>query len=119
MDGAVSPDDLKLTPYHDFLIEQLRDPELASLYLDGAAREGDSSYMLQALRNVVEAQGGIGKLAKRTKLSRTTLYKTLSAKGNPEVATLETILGVYDIRLSFASVAMDKRGRYRAKRKGA
>jgi DNA-binding phage protein len=37
-----------------------------------------------ALRNVAEAQGGIGALAKKAHVGRESLYKTLSRTGNPK-----------------------------------
>jgi probable addiction module antidote protein len=88
-------------PHHEWLIKSLADPVEAAAYLNACAEDNDVKFLLKALRNVVEAQGGIGVLAKKTKLSRTTLYKTLSPAGNPEVATLETILAVYGIRIGF------------------
>jgi probable addiction module antidote protein len=102
----------RTVPYHDYLIESLADPVEAAAYLNSVAEDNDVKFMLKALRNVVEAQGGIGELAKKTKLSRTTLYKTLSAAGNPAVGTLEAILAVYNIRMGFVS-----RGRPAASRR--
>ena len=87
--------------HHDWLIKSLKNPVEATAYLNAVAEDGDLKFLLKAIRNVVLAQGGIGKLAKKTKLSRTTLYTTLSAEGNPEVATLEAILKVYGIRIGF------------------
>ena len=87
--------------HHDYLIKRLAEREEASAYLNSVAMDGDLGALLKAVRNVVEAQGGIGVLAKKTKLSRTTLYKTLSDAGNPAVGTLEAILGVYGIRIGF------------------
>jgi probable addiction module antidote protein len=98
-------------PYHDSLIEHLAaNPKEAVAYLNAVAEDGEIKYLLKALRNVVEAQGGVGALAKKTKLSRTTLYKTLSATGNPEVATLDAILAVYGIRIGFFTVAPSRAG---------
>jgi len=61
-------------------------------------------YLLKALRNVVAANGGMANLAKATKMSRTSLYKTLSPSGHPEFATLEKILAVYGIRLGVFAI---------------
>ena len=88
--------------HHDFLLESLRDPEEAAAYLDAVAEDGSLRDILKAIRNVVDAQGGLLKLGRKTGLSRTTLYRTLSEGGNPEFSTLEKILGVYDLRLGFA-----------------
>ena len=68
-------------------------------YLNAELEEGEMFYLLKAIRNVAAANGGMGALAKATKMSRTTLYKTLSKTGNPEVATLKKILAVYGVRL--------------------
>ena len=62
--------------HHDYLMKHLTNPAEAAAYLNAIAEDGDIKFLLKALRNVVEAQGGVGVLAKKTKLSRTTLYKS-------------------------------------------
>ena len=89
--------------HHKFLMEFLADPAKAAAYLNAEAEEGDMRYLLKALRNVVEAQGGFTKLARKVRMSRTSLYKALSENGNPEISTMETILKVFGIRISFSS----------------
>lgn len=91
--------------HRDFLLKHLTSPAEAAAYLNAVAEDREIKELLKALRNVVKAQGGVGELAKKTKLSRTTLYKTLSSTGNPEVATLDAILAVYGIRIGFFAVA--------------
>ncbi len=91
--------------HRDFLRKHLANPAEAAAYLNAVAEDRDIPPLLRALRDVVAAQGGVGELARKTKLSRTTLYKTLSATGNPEVATLDAILAVYGIRIGFFTVA--------------
>jgi len=86
-------------PHSTWLKKYLSKPENALAYLNAEIEEGDMFYLLKAIRNVAAANGGMGALAKATKMSRTSLYKTLSAKGNPELATLRNILAVYGIRL--------------------
>ena len=87
-------------PHHDFRMKYLADPEEASAYLNCVAEDDDIKFFMRNLRDVVEAQGGIGHLAKQTGLSRTTLYKTLSEDGNPEVSTLQAILKVYKLQIN-------------------
>src|SRR5437762_9841027 len=96
-------DKMKITTvdHHDTLMKSLANPKYALAYFNSVAEDGEIFYLLKALRNVVEAQGGIGKLAKKTHLSRTTLYNTLSENGNPEISTLETILKAFGIRIGF------------------
>ena len=95
----------KTVRHHDYLMKHLTDPAEAAAYLNSTAEDGDIKFLLKALRNVVEAQGGIGELAKKTNLSRTALYKTLSPDGNPEVGTLDVILKAYGIRIGFFAEA--------------
>lgn len=84
--------------YHDYLIEQLQDHDKAVAYLNTALEEslkGDDesqSLFLVAIRNVAEAQGGIGNLAKKAGIGRESLYKTLSEKGNPKWHTLVSLV---------------------------
>ena len=44
------------------------------------------------LRKVVEARGGMALVAEKAHLSRETLYRTLSARGNPTIKTLNAVL---------------------------
>lgn len=87
--------------HQSWLKKYLTDPEKAAAYLNAELEDGDMFYLLKAIRNVAAANGGVGKLAKTVKMSRTTLYKTLSENGNPEISTLEKILAVYGIRIGF------------------
>jgi probable addiction module antidote protein len=80
-------------PAEPHLRKQLLDPEFAAAYLSYTAESDDPSDFMFALREVAEAYGGIGKLAKRAKLNRQQLYKTLSREGNPELRTLRAMLG--------------------------
>lgn len=88
------------------LQERLTDPAYAQIFLDVALEEfekdGDIDAFLLALRDVAEAQGGIGKLAKQAKLNRQNLYKALSEKGNPHLHTIGLILHTLGFRLSIA-----------------
>jgi len=74
-----------LLPFDELLLDQLRDKTVAVEYLkDALAHNGIPGY-LEALRQVAEARGGIGKLAAKTHLSRQALYKILSRDGNPSM----------------------------------
>jgi probable addiction module antidote protein len=97
--------------------ERLRDPETAAAYLDEAAAQNDASIFLQALREVAEAQGGVGRIARKTGLNRQQLYTTLSAAGNPEFRSLTAILASAGFRLGIARLG--KRPNRRPARKNA
>lgn len=94
--------------YQDYLIETLRNPKEAAAYLDAALEAGDPELFLLALRNVAEAQGGLLKLSKRTKLNRANLYRMLSRKGNPELFSLESLLEALGLRLAIEVRASKK-----------
>ncbi len=91
--------------HQSWLKKYLADPEKAAAYLNAELEDGDMFYLLKAIRNVAAANGGVGKLAKTVKMSRTTLYKTLSENGNPGISTLEKILAVYGLRIGFFPVS--------------
>ena len=86
--------------YQDYLIESLKNPKEAAAYLDAALEEADPELFLLALRNVAEAQGGLLKLSKKTKLNRANLYRMLSRKGNPALFSLESLLEAFGLRLA-------------------
>ncbi len=71
--------------------------------------DGDARAVPVALRTVAEAVGGIAALARKTGLSRETLYRTLSPRGNPRLDSLAAILAAFGLRLT----VLPKRGRAR------
>jgi probable addiction module antidote protein len=90
----------KSKSYQDSLIESLKDPTEAAEYLNAALEDGEAEVFLLALRDVVESFGGVGKLAASTSLNRESLYRMLSAKGNPEFFSLSTVLDAIGFRLA-------------------
>jgi probable addiction module antidote protein len=96
---------MRLKNYKDNLLKRLEDPRYASEYLSQVLAEKDSAAFLIALKDVVEAGGGVGRLAGRVGIKRPSLYKILSKKGNPTLETLQEILGPLGLRVS---VALDK-----------
>lgn len=91
---------MRLKNYKADLLKRLEDPNYAAEYLAQALAEKDSAAFLIALKDVVEAGGGIGKLAGRVGLKRPSLYKILSQNGNPTLATLQEILNPLGLRVS-------------------
>jgi probable addiction module antidote protein len=61
-------------------------------YLNTALEEGEPAVLLEALRNVARAKGGVGALAKTAGVSRESLYRTLSRRGNPKIDTVMELL---------------------------
>jgi probable addiction module antidote protein len=91
---------MRLKDYKDDLIQRLKDPEYAAAYLAQVLEEGDKGAFLIALKDVVEAGGGMGVLAQRVAIKRPSLYRILSGKGNPTLSTLQDILKPLGMRVS-------------------
>ncbi|OOE67219.1 putative addiction module antidote protein [Salinivibrio sp. PR6] len=67
-------------------------------YLDEAVQTGDPAFITDAL-GVIARAIGMADIAKQTGLSRETLYRTLSQKGNPNLKTLIAILDALGVEL--------------------
>lgn len=89
--------------YRDDLLKRLEDPEYSALYLDEVIATGDRKALMIALKDVVDARGGVGALADKVPLQRQSLYKVLSKQGNPTLETLGAILKPLGLRLSVAA----------------
>lgn len=81
-----------LIRHDEWLFEQLQDARFAAEYLNAASEGDDPRTYLTALRKVVEARGGMAAIAEKAHLSRETLYRTLSSRGNPTIKTLNAVL---------------------------
>jgi probable addiction module antidote protein len=90
----------KTTSYQKDLIESLKNPSEAAAYLNAALDEGDRALFLLAIRNVAEANGGMTAIAEKADLSRESLYRMLSNKGNPEIKSLIKLLNTMGLKLS-------------------
>ncbi len=87
-------------PHRERLVEELRaDPTLAAEYLNAAAEDHDPRVYLTALRTVAEAQG-MAKVAKAAGVPRESLYRALSAGGNPRFSTLHAILKAAGLKMA-------------------
>ncbi|HEY8069120.1 MAG TPA: transcriptional regulator [Burkholderiales bacterium] len=98
-------------PNRGYLLRELADPAFAAAYLNAAVREADPAAFLQALRNVVDANGGITKIAARTDLNRQAVYRMLSENGNPEFRSLQSLLEATGLGLN-VEVAQQTRAAY-------
>lgn len=89
--------------YRDGLLKRLKAPEFAAMYLEEVIATGDRKALMIALKDVVDARGGVGALADKVPLQRQSLYKVLSKQGNPTLETLDAILKPLGLRLSVAA----------------
>jgi probable addiction module antidote protein len=67
----------------------LRTPEEMAAYLEAAIeeRDGDAALIAMALGDIARAKG-MAELSRETGLGRESLYKALSAEGNPQLSTV-------------------------------
>ena len=98
--------------HHEREVEELRaDREFAVEYLKAAMEALDSPEEraggLVALRAVAEAYGGLGAVAAQAGISRESLYRGLSPKGNPTLKTLIAVLKTLGLRLTVTTHQMD------------
>jgi probable addiction module antidote protein len=89
----------------DDLISRLsRDREFTATYVAAALNDVNEPERrtagLIALRTVAEAYGGLGAVARAGRVSRASVYRALSAKGNPRLTTLIELLRTVGLRLS-------------------
>lgn len=82
--------------------EHLKTEEDILAYLDAVMEEGDVPFLCKALGDVARSHG-MTEIARKTGMSRESLYKALSEKGNPSLATVATVLEAMGLRLSIAA----------------
>ena len=85
-----------------------RNPDFAAEYLNAVLEDGDREELLLALRRIAESFGGVSKLAEDADLNVTALYRTLSARGNPELKSLMALLKAMGMRLAVHPIASKK-----------
>ena len=79
----------------------LNSNEALAAYLEEALDIGDPAFIADALGVVARARG-MSQIAKESGLGRESLYKALSADGNPEFGTVLRVLKALGMRLSVA-----------------
>ena len=67
-------------------------------YLEAALQEGDSALIAAALGDIARAKG-MSQIARDAGLGRESLYKALSADGNPEFATIMKVVSALGLQL--------------------
>ena len=78
--------------------EHLETEEDMAAYLEAALEEGDPALVASALGDIARAKG-MTQIARETGFGRESLYKALSAEGNPEFATVLKVLQSLGLRL--------------------
>lgn len=88
----------RTTPYD--VADHLRTPEEMAAYLDAWLEESpdDASGIAKALGDIARAKG-MSQVAKDAGLSRESLYRALSAEGNPSFATVLKVARALGVKL--------------------
>ena len=86
---------LKTTPWDS--AEYLETDEDMAAYLEAALEEDDPALLTHALGVIARAKG-MTDIARKTGLSRESLYKALSASGNPEFSTVMKVIHALGLR---------------------
>ena len=81
--------------------EYLDDDEALAGYLSDALETSDPAFIADALGVVARAKG-MKEVAASAGLSRESLYRALSAKGNPEFGTVLKVIAALGFRLNAA-----------------
>lgn len=92
----------KTSVSHDgAIVRRLRkDPDFAAEYLKSALEDtNEPRVLLVALRHLAQAQG-IAKVAKAAGVERESLYRALSANGNPRLSTLVAVTKAIGLKLT-------------------
>ncbi|GHE70007.1 transcriptional regulator [Camelimonas fluminis] len=71
-------------------------------FLADAMEEGDAAYIAHAIGIVARARG-MSKIAEDAGLSRESLYRALSQKGDPRLSTLLGVVKAMGMKLSIAA----------------
>lgn len=95
-------------PLNQTIVELLRQDEgfaeeLLNAAIDEANEPKGREALLAALRSIAEAKG-MRAVAEETGLSRETLYRTLSPRGNPTLRTLLAVTHTAGLRLRVEKV---------------
>lgn len=71
-------------------------------YLEAAFEDGDSGVVAAALGDIARAKG-MTRVARQAGLGRESLYKSLSAEGNPELETILRVVRALGMKLHAAA----------------
>ena len=95
----------RLVDYQEHLLKQLQNKEFAAGYLNEALQDEDPRMFLLALKNVIEARKVTRSiLEQETSLTRMSIYRILSKKGNPKLTNIVSLLNAIGLDLAVQPV---------------
>lgn len=86
----------------DLLEEYLQDPDFALSFLNQALADQDVEALKLSLKDIIRVHGNVSNLAKNAHMSRGTIYKIMTGKGNLEIGTVLKLIHAlgYDLTVS-------------------
>ena len=90
----------KTTPFDS--AAYLESEESVHAYMEDALESNDPAVIAHALGVVARARG-MAQIAQQAGLSRESLYKALSAEGNPEFGTVLRVMHALGLKLSVSA----------------
>jgi probable addiction module antidote protein len=90
----------KTSPYDS--AEYLDTAAAINAYMEEALETDDPAFIAKALGTIARARG-MSRVAKKAGLSRESLYKALSADGNPEFGTIIRVMHALGLKFSVTS----------------
>jgi probable addiction module antidote protein len=88
---------LETTPWD--VTEFLTDEAAIAAYIEAVMEDGDPALVAAAIGDIARARG-MTQIAQETGRSRESLYRAISERGNPELATLMGVLKALGLKLS-------------------
>lgn len=82
--------------------EYLDDAESLAAYLEDAIEDGDPGEFLEALGVVARAKG-MSELARQAGVARPALYRSLTASGHPDFATVVAVMKSLGVVMRFTA----------------
>ncbi len=91
----------KFVDYQERLLEKLQDEEFAAGYLNEALHDEDPRMFLLALKNVIDAKKITrSTLEEETNITRMSIYRILSKKGNPKLTNIISLLNAIGLQMA-------------------
>ena len=95
----------KLKNHKEQLVERLKDPKYASAYLkaclDESFETNDIGIFQLAVRNVVDAHGGMTKISSQMEVNRESFYRSLSENTKAKFFTLANTIKACGLEMDF------------------
>lgn len=94
----------ELKEFKKHFAKKLSNPDYAIAYLNEALADEDKRVFLVALKNVIEAyEENKSDLAKENNISRSTIYRMLSEKGNPRWNNITSLVDAMDLQINISA----------------